>query len=73
MEWWNDACLCVARRQGFEGILSIWNGLFNFLMKPRDVILTYKGGNYEPIYLRPDEMDSFRVIGKVVWISRDVK
>jgi phage repressor protein C with HTH and peptisase S24 domain len=29
--------------------------------------------DYDPVYLGPGEMGSFRVIGKVVWISRDVK
>ena len=40
---------------------------------PGKLVLRSDNKDYEPIYLRPDEMDSFRVIGKVVWISRDVK
>jgi len=28
--------------------------------------------DYEPIYLNRNDMESFWIIGKVVWISRDV-
>ncbi len=40
---------------------------------PGKLVLRSDNKDYEPIYLSPDEMDSFRLIGKVVWISRDVK
>ncbi len=39
---------------------------------PGKLVLRSDNKDYEPIYLSPDEMDSFRIIGKVVWISRDV-
>ncbi len=40
---------------------------------PGKLVLRSDNKDYEPIYLGLDEMDSFRIIGKVVWISRDVK
>lgn len=40
---------------------------------PGKLVLRSDNKEYEPIYLSLDEMDSFRIIGKVVWISRDVK
>jgi len=29
--------------------------------------------DYEPVYLSQHEMNSVRIIGKVVWISRDLR
>jgi len=40
---------------------------------PGKLVLRSDNKDYESIYLGPEEMGSFRVIGKVVWISRDVK
>jgi len=40
---------------------------------PGKLALRSDNKDYEPIYLSLDEMDSFRIIGKLVWISRDVK
>jgi len=40
---------------------------------PGKLVLRSDNKDYEPIYLSGDEMDSFRIIGKIVWISRDVK
>ncbi len=40
---------------------------------PGKLVLRSDNKDYEPIYLGLDEMDSFRIIGKVVWISRDVR
>jgi len=39
---------------------------------PGKLVLRSDNKDYEPIYLGLDEMDSFRIIGKVVWISRDI-
>ena len=40
---------------------------------PGKLVLRSDNKDYEPIYLSGDDMDSFRIIGKIVWISRDVK
>jgi hypothetical protein len=40
---------------------------------PGKLVLRSDNKVYEPIYLSPNEMDSFRIIGKVVWVSRDVQ
>ena len=40
---------------------------------PGKLVLRSDNKDYEPVYLSPNEMDSFRIIGKVVWISRDVR
>jgi len=40
---------------------------------PGKLVLRSDNKDYEPIFLSGDEMDSFRIIGKIVWISRDVK
>jgi len=37
------------------------------------LVLRSDNKDYEPIYLSLEEMDSFGIIGKVVWISRDVR
>ncbi|MDP2643409.1 MAG: S24 family peptidase [Desulfobacterales bacterium] len=39
---------------------------------PGKIVLRSDNKDYEPVYLSRNEMDSFRIIGKVVWISRDV-
>jgi phage repressor protein C with HTH and peptisase S24 domain len=39
---------------------------------PGKLVLRSENKDYEPVYLSPNEMDSFRMIGKVVWISRNV-
>lgn len=40
---------------------------------PGKLVLRSDNKDYDPIYLGTEEMESFRIIGKVVWISRDVK
>jgi hypothetical protein len=40
---------------------------------PGKLVLRSDNKVYEPIYLSTNEMDSFRIIGKVVWVSRDVQ
>lgn len=40
---------------------------------PGKLVLISDNKDYEPVYLSQDEMDSVRIIGKVVWISRDVR
>ncbi len=40
---------------------------------PGKLVLRSDNKDYEPIYLSLDEMDCFRIMGKIVWISRDVK
>jgi len=36
------------------------------------LVLRSENKDYEPICLSLNEMDSFHIIGKVVWVSRDV-
>ena len=40
---------------------------------PGKLVLISDNKDYEPVYLSQDEMGSVRIIGKVVWISRDVR
>jgi len=40
---------------------------------PGKVVLMSDNKDYEPVYLSQHEMNSVRIIGKVVWISRDVR
>jgi phage repressor protein C with HTH and peptisase S24 domain len=40
---------------------------------PGRLVLRSDNKDYEPIFVGRDEMDSVRIIGKIVWISRDVK
>lgn len=40
---------------------------------PGKLILMSDNKDYETIYLSLSEMDSVRIIGKIVWISRDVR
>ncbi|OQY11314.1 MAG: transcriptional regulator, partial [Desulfobacteraceae bacterium 4572_187] len=37
------------------------------------LVLRSDNKDYEPVYLSLNEMDSFRIIGKIVWISRDIR
>jgi phage repressor protein C with HTH and peptisase S24 domain len=39
---------------------------------PGKIVLRSDNKDYEPVYLNRKEVDSFRIIGKVVWITRDV-
>jgi phage repressor protein C with HTH and peptisase S24 domain len=39
---------------------------------PGKVVLRSDNKDYEPVYLGRNEMDGFRIIGKIVWISRNV-
>jgi len=39
---------------------------------PGKLVLRSDNKNYEPVYLSRNEMDGFRIIGKIVWISRNV-
>ena len=40
---------------------------------PDKIVLRSDNKDYEPVYLNRDDMDSFRMIGKVVWITRNVR
>ena len=40
---------------------------------PGKLVLMSDNKDYEPVYLSQNEMKSVRIIGKVVWISRDVR
>jgi phage repressor protein C with HTH and peptisase S24 domain len=40
---------------------------------PGKLVLISDNKHYEPVYLSQDEMNSVRIIGKVAWISRDVR
>jgi len=40
---------------------------------PGKLVLISDNKDYEPLYLKQSEMDGVRIIGKVVWISRDVR
>ena len=40
---------------------------------PGKLVLMSDNKDYEPVYLSQNEMNSVRIIGKVVWISRDVR
>jgi phage repressor protein C with HTH and peptisase S24 domain len=39
---------------------------------PGKLVLRSENKDYEPVYLNGNDMESFRMIGKVVWISRDL-
>ena len=39
---------------------------------PGKLVLRSDNRDYEPVYLSRNEMDGFRIIGKIVWISRNV-
>jgi len=39
---------------------------------PGKLVLRSDNKDYEPVYLGRNEMDGFRIIGKIVWISRNV-
>ncbi|MEA1948747.1 MAG: S24 family peptidase, partial [Thermodesulfobacteriota bacterium] len=39
---------------------------------PGKLVLRSDHKDYEPVYLSRNEMDGFRIIGKIVWISRNV-
>ena len=39
---------------------------------PGKLVIRSDNKDYEPVYLSRNEMDGFRIIGKIVWISRDV-
>jgi phage repressor protein C with HTH and peptisase S24 domain len=36
------------------------------------LVLRSDNKDYEPVYLSQNEMSGFRIIGKIVWISRNV-
>jgi len=40
---------------------------------PGKLVLMSDNKDYEPVYLSKNEMNSVRIIGKIVWISRDVR
>jgi phage repressor protein C with HTH and peptisase S24 domain len=40
---------------------------------PGKLVLRSDNKDYESVYLSPNELESFRIIGKVVWITRDVR
>jgi phage repressor protein C with HTH and peptisase S24 domain len=39
---------------------------------PGKLVLISDNRNYEPVYLGKSEMNNVRIIGKVMWISRDL-
>ncbi len=78
------AALAVGERMGASGkdILagSIYAvGIDDTIMvkriekHPGKLVLISDNKDYEPLYLSQSEMDGVRIIGKVVWISRDVR
>ena len=40
---------------------------------PRKLVLLSDNKEYAPIFLSPEEMDRVRIIGKVLWICRDLR
>ena len=40
---------------------------------PGKLVLRSDNKDYEPVYLSQNEMDNFRIIGKVMWVSRDIR
>ncbi len=40
---------------------------------PGKLVLRSDNKDYEPVYLSLNEMDNFRIIGKVMWVSRDIR
>ena len=40
---------------------------------PGKLVLISDNKDYEPVYLSQNEMESVRIMGKVVWISRDIR
>ena len=40
---------------------------------PNKLVLLSDNKDYAPIYLQDDELDSVRIIGKVIWICRELK
>ena len=40
---------------------------------PGKIVLRSDNKDYEPVYLNRNDMDSFRIIGKVVWITGNVR
>jgi phage repressor protein C with HTH and peptisase S24 domain len=40
---------------------------------PNKLVLLSDNKNYSPIYLQGDEINSARIIGKVIWISRELR
>jgi phage repressor protein C with HTH and peptisase S24 domain len=40
---------------------------------PSKLVLQSDNKNYSPIYLQAEEMDTARIIGKVIWVCRDFR
>jgi phage repressor protein C with HTH and peptisase S24 domain len=51
----------------------VWANPWINARNPFKQILRSDNKDYEPVYLSRNEMDSVRIIGKVVWISRDIR
>lgn len=41
--------------------------------RPGQVVLHSDNTDYSPIYLRGDELDNVRVLGRVIWVSREYR
>ncbi|WP_027177535.1 LexA family transcriptional regulator [Maridesulfovibrio bastinii] len=41
--------------------------------RPGQVVLHSDNNDYSPIYLRGDELDNVRVLGRVIWVSREYR
>ena len=40
---------------------------------PNKLVLLSDNKDYSPIYLQPSEINSVRIIGKVIWICREFR
>ncbi len=40
---------------------------------PDKLVLISENKRYDPVYLQGDEIDSVRVLGKIIWICREIK
>ncbi len=41
--------------------------------KPGEVVLHSDNPDYSPLHIRGDELENFRIIGRIVWISREYR
>jgi len=55
-------------------VVFVWETFIKRIEKhPGKLVLISDNKDYEPVYLSQNEMHSVRIIGKVVWISRDIR
>lgn len=40
---------------------------------PEKLVLISENKRYDPVYLQGDEIDSVRILGKIIWICREIK